>query len=176
MIDFGLAHFCHRAHKNGYKNKARECSHPANSVCAKCMARKEKRVPRSGTPGYRAPEILLKYLNQTSAIDIWSCGVILISLLSKKFPFFTAIGDMSSLAEIVGVFGSETCIHAANEIGISLTISEFCEGVSVDTLCKQSVCREKGGNDLILLLSDMLDVNCLSRISAEQALNTFDSI
>lgn len=180
LIDFGLAQFMkiQRPHQSSsqcpHRMSEHECSHFASSVCTKCLARKEKVVPRSGTPGYRAPEVLLKYHNQTGAIDVWSCGVILMSLLSKKYPFFTANKvDSSALAEIVAVFGSNVCIRAAYDIGISLTLSEEFKGLSIDKICDLPS-NEKSANELVLLASALLDVNCLTRITAEQALHTLD--
>jgi serine/threonine protein kinase len=40
---------------------------------------------RGGTRGFRAPEVLLRCVKQTVAIDIWSAGVILLSILSARF-------------------------------------------------------------------------------------------
>ena len=121
LIDFGMAQFVNRPKKPQtqyvYGNsRTHQCSHRPSSVCTKCLAKKGKRVSRSGTPGYRAPEILLQHQYQTSAIDIWSCGIILLTLLSKRYLFFTSKFDSSALAEIVQVFGSSSCILAANEI------------------------------------------------------------
>lgn len=181
LIDFGLAKLTiiskpkklQRQYIYRRRSRTRKCSHGASYVCGKCLARKEKRAPRSGTPGYRAPEILLQYQRQTSAIDIWSCGIILLSLLSKRYPFFTARNDPSALAEIIQVFGSRVCIHAANEIGISLVLSEHFEKINITELCKQATSPEEKNSDLVNLVSALLDVNCLTRISAEHALRAF---
>lgn len=176
LIDFGMAKLINKPRKYYVFSRPQtycaKCSHNANSVCTKCLAKKEKRVPRSGTPGYRAPEILLQYQKQTSSIDIWSCGVILLSLLSKRYPFFTASDDKRALAEIVHVFGSSACIYAASQIGISLNISENFKEHSVAEICRQASLEEEY-SDLIKLASTLLDVNCLTRISAEQALREF---
>lgn len=34
--------------------------------CSICLARPQQTAPRAGTPGFRAPEVLLKYPSQTS--------------------------------------------------------------------------------------------------------------
>lgn len=60
---------------------------------------------RAGTRGFRAPEVLLKCPDQTVAIDIWSAGVILLSLLAHKFPVFNSTDDVEALMEIAAVFG-----------------------------------------------------------------------
>ena len=72
-----------------------------DQICKLCTKRNECMAPRAGTPGFRAPEVLLKHLCQTSAIDIWSVGVIFASLLTKKYPFFRNTDDLTSLAEII---------------------------------------------------------------------------
>ena len=64
------------------------------------MSRRIKHVARAGTPGYRAPEVLLGYRNQTNAIDIWSSGVNLLSLLSGHYPFFHPKTDLHALMEL----------------------------------------------------------------------------
>ncbi|XP_076316158.1 cell division cycle 7-related protein kinase-like [Tachypleus tridentatus] len=57
-------------------------------VCNICLSRSQEVAPRAGTPGFRAPEVLLKYKAQTTAIDVWSAGVIFLSLLSGSYLFF----------------------------------------------------------------------------------------
>jgi len=70
-------------------------------------------APRAGTRGFRAPEILWKDNNQTVAVDIWSAGVILLTLLTKRYPFFNSSDDMTALAEIYCLFGSRKIGSAA---------------------------------------------------------------
>ena len=52
------------------------------------IRRKKQKADRAGTPGFRAPEVLLMSLEQTPAIDIWSAGVIFLSILSARYPVF----------------------------------------------------------------------------------------
>ena len=74
-------------------------------------------APRAGTPGFRAPEVLLKYPLQTTSVDVWAAGMILLCLLSGRYPFFKAHDDMSAMAQIVGLFGSAKCTEAAKSLG-----------------------------------------------------------
>lgn len=52
-----------------------------------------------------------------SAVDIWSAGVIFLSLLSGRYPFFRANDDLTALAQIVSTFGSESVKVAAKACG-----------------------------------------------------------
>ena len=180
LIDYGLVHLPtekvrHRETTTIFKKpsihisttkstKSKVCSHDTKSVCNTCLSRRKKVVPRAGTPGYRAPEILLQYLHQTNVIDTWSAGVILLSLLSQCYPFFNAINDCYA-------FGSNTCVQAAKSLGIMLYISEDCPGLCLNKICsKHKECEHKLHKHFLVLLKDMLCVNPLCRVSAAQAL------
>lgn len=52
-----------------------------------------------------------------AAIDIWAAGVIFLSILSARYPFFRAEDDMGHLAQIISLLGSEVCIKAAMDFG-----------------------------------------------------------
>ena len=51
-----------------------------------------------GTPGYIAPEILLRR-EYNSKVDIWSVGCMLYSLFHKKLPY-NGVTDEEMLQEI----------------------------------------------------------------------------
>ncbi|WVR08562.1 hypothetical protein IAU60_005617 [Kwoniella sp. DSM 27419] len=77
---------------------------------------------RAGTRGFRAPEVLLKCPDQTVAIDIWSAGVMLLSILTHKFPVFNSNDDIEALMEIAAIFGRaamERCALLHNRTIIS---------------------------------------------------------
>ena len=59
-----------------------------------------ERAHRGGTKGFRAPEVLLKVVYQTTAIDIWSAGVILLCMLCSRFPVLGPYDDVIGLLEI----------------------------------------------------------------------------
>jgi cell division control protein 7 len=67
--------------------------------------RPSRRANRAGTRGFRAPEVLLKCTAQTTVIDVWSAGVILLTLLSRRFPFFHSADDVDALLELTNIFG-----------------------------------------------------------------------
>ncbi|XP_012288306.1 cell division cycle 7-related protein kinase isoform X2 [Orussus abietinus] len=88
-------------------------------ICSLCIVRPPQTAPRAGTPGFRAPEVLLKYLFQTPAIDIWASGVMMLSILSGTQPFFRASDDCTALAEITTLFGSNRIQQCARKLGTS---------------------------------------------------------
>uniref|UniRef100_A0A9J8CW49 non-specific serine/threonine protein kinase n=1 Tax=Cyprinus carpio carpio TaxID=630221 RepID=A0A9J8CW49_CYPCA len=82
----------------------------SDRVCNICLSRKQQVAPRAGTPGFRAPEVLTKCLNQGTGIDMWSAGVILLSLLSGRYQFFKASDDLIALTYIMTIQGSRETI------------------------------------------------------------------
>ncbi|XP_042896789.1 cell division cycle 7-related protein kinase isoform X1 [Parasteatoda tepidariorum] len=115
------------------KGKTKECNcFKRPTVCKICLGRDQEEAPRGGTPGFRAPEVLLKHSQQTTAIDMWSAGVIMLSILSKKYPFFRADDDLTALAEITFLVGTKEIKEAAASIGKILTMNlpETTESIS----------------------------------------------
>ncbi|SPP79025.1 cell division cycle 7-related protein kinase [Drosophila guanche] len=78
---------------------------PNNYVSPTNDNKKEVHASRAGTPGYRPPEVLLRCPTQTTAVDIWAAGVIMLTTLSSMHPFFKAPNDCAALSEIINVFG-----------------------------------------------------------------------
>ncbi|XP_035779267.1 cell division cycle 7-related protein kinase-like isoform X2 [Anopheles albimanus] len=98
------------------------CGRP--QVCNGCLVRREIYAPRAGTPGYRPPEVLLKFPDQTTAVDIWAVGVIFFSILSTCYPFFGNTDDLTALAQIVSVFGYERVSATARALDRNLLVDE----------------------------------------------------
>ncbi|XP_069795287.1 cell division cycle 7-related protein kinase isoform X2 [Narcine bancroftii] len=113
-------------------------------ICSVCLSRRQQVAPRAGTPGFRAPEVLMKCPHQTSAIDMWSAGVVFLSLLSARYPFFKASDDLTALAQIMTIRGSKETIHAAKLIGKAVSCSKECPKLDLRTLCE----RLRGTHDL----------------------------
>ncbi|CAH2311511.1 cell division cycle 7-related kinase isoform X3 [Pelobates cultripes] len=113
-----------------------------NQVCFVCLGRSRQVAPRAGTPGFRAPEVLTKCPNQTTAIDMWSAGVIFLSLLSGRYHFFNAPDDMNALAQIMTIRGSKETIQAAKTFGKTITCSKELPAKNLRTLCEslRNVC------------------------------------
>ncbi|KAM8720262.1 hypothetical protein ACLKA7_006326 [Drosophila subpalustris] len=105
------------------------------SVCLNCLMKKEVHASRAGTPGYRPPEVLLKYADQTTAVDVWAAGVIFLSILSSVYPFFKAPNDFVALAEIVTIFGDRAIRKTALALERMVTISHRSKSLSLRKLC-----------------------------------------
>mgnify|MGYP003365232369 CR=1 FL=1 len=85
--------------------------------------RRVKRANRAGTRGFRAPEVLMKCGSQTTKIDIWSVGVILLSLLGRRFPMFQSLDDTEALLELCAIFGWKTIRKCAVLHGLGFDVS-----------------------------------------------------
>lgn len=130
LIDFGIADMCDKVHPCDHCERPNylctpQCPHPTESVCKMCMSRAKQKVCRAGTAGYRAPEILLRSPYQDGRLDVWSSGVVLLSLVTKRYPFFAPKDDLAAMAQIIVVFGTHKCKTAAQAIGKNLTCSNM---------------------------------------------------
>ncbi|XP_069497878.1 cell division cycle 7-related protein kinase isoform X2 [Ambystoma mexicanum] len=105
-------------------------------VCSVCLSRRQQVAARAGTPGFRAPEVLTKCPDQTTAIDVWSAGIIFLSLLSGRYPFFKASDDLTALAQIMTILGSRETIRAAKTFGKSVLCSKEAPAQNLRTLCE----------------------------------------
>ncbi|KAM6167845.1 cell division cycle 7-related protein kinase isoform 2-T2 [Erethizon dorsatum] len=108
-----------------------------DKVCSICLSRYQQVAPRAGTPGFRAPEVLTKCPNQTTAIDMWSAGVIFLSLLSGRYPFYKASDDLTALAQIMTIRGSRETIQAAKSFGKSILCSKEVPAQDLRKLCER---------------------------------------
>ncbi|KAF3912943.1 PAK-2p27 [Orbilia brochopaga] len=147
--------------------------------------RPSKRANRAGTRGFRAPEVLFKCNAQTTKIDIWSAGVILLTFLSKRFPFFNSPDDIDAIIEMATVFGRAkmrvcAALHAdlqyqgATFETVIPTITE--KGHSLGRIVEWATARSRD-NPLTLeektalqFLEATLELNYQRRLSADQAL------
>lgn len=85
--------------------------------------RPPRRANRAGTRGFRAPEVLFKCNNQDTKLDIWSAGIIGLSLITRKFPLFNSPDDIDALVELTLIFGMEKMNKCAELHGCGLEIS-----------------------------------------------------
>lgn len=85
--------------------------------------RPPRRANRAGTRGFRAPEVLFKCTNQGTKLDIWSAGIIGLSILSRKFPLFNSPDDIDALIELTLIFGLEKMTKCAELHGCGFEIN-----------------------------------------------------
>lgn len=121
LVDFGLAEtskpmtyqcLCIEAEIN-----TPDKTFPTNGYL-KDDQRPSRRANRAGTRGFRAPEVLFKCANQSRQIDIWSAGVILLTLLSRRFPFFNSTDDIEAIMELTNIFGVREMKQVADYHGL----------------------------------------------------------
>ncbi|KAF7987509.1 hypothetical protein HCN44_003271 [Aphidius gifuensis] len=211
LVDFGLAQNCndtkalvtkqqvddHRQRKKTDENNRKLSTESLNksenlntcncfgkpSVCSICTVKPSQVASRAGTPGYRAPEVLFKYIHQTSAIDIWASGIIMLCIMSATLPFFRCPDDCTALAEITTVFGTTKMTQCARKLGKKFITSETLPGIDLKTLCQKLRSRSKSpqndktpleenySTEAYDLLTRLLDVDFKTRITADEALN-----
>ncbi|XP_014221526.2 LOW QUALITY PROTEIN: cell division cycle 7-related protein kinase-like [Trichogramma pretiosum] len=154
-------------------------------VCSICIMRPEQNVNRAGTPGFRAPEVLLKHHPPTMAIDMWASGVMMLFILSSSHCFFRPPNDIAALAEIVAIFGTEAVQKCAKALGKKFICGADTQALDLRDTCQKSRKRKKNPNSnsssSVLqedypdaaydLLEKLLDLNHSTRITAEEALN-----
>jgi cell division control protein 7 len=148
--------------------------------------RPSRRANRAGTRGFRAPEVLFKCTAQTTAIDMWSAGVILLTLLARRFPFFHSADDIDALLELTHIFGRRKLREAALMHGcvMETNIPSYREdGHSLDKIVLWSLNRTQKNSagektnpltrdekEAIDFMRMCLDVDPAKRITAEEAL------
>lgn len=75
-----------------------------------------RRMDRAGTPGFRAPEVLLGSSAQTTQIDVWSAGLILLGFLTRRYPVLPGRDDWVHLLCLHQMWG-HSFLDAAAAIG-----------------------------------------------------------
>ncbi|KAK5064571.1 hypothetical protein LTR84_000404 [Exophiala bonariae] len=146
----------------------------------KSDTRPSRRANRAGTRGFRAPEVLLKCTSQTTRIDIWSAGVILLTLLARRFPFFNSADDVDAMIEMASIFGRKKMQAAAAMHGqlFETNIETIGErGFTLEKIIIWASCREKENDTLrageaqaVNFLQGLLELDAGKRWSAKEAL------
>lgn len=192
LVDFGLAEregsdckpcLCHEGRdirKHRQSNSAwAQATSTSQPGYPKSDTRPSRRANRAGTRGFRAPEVLFKCTEQTTSIDIWSAGVILLTILSKRFPFFNSADDVEAMIEIATIFGSKRMKAAGLLHGcvFETTIPTVGQqGFTMEKIILWSTCRtdEKPLTAeeklAVRFLERCMDLDPSRRITAEEAI------
>lgn len=197
LVDFGLAEregtdyqpcLCELPlEKRNHKiNESYTKSHGQVAGYPKGDQRPSLRANRAGTRGFRAPEVLFKCTAQTTKIDVWSAGVVLLTILCRRFPFFNSADDIDAIVELGTIFGTQRMKRAA------LTHGQIFEtniptvgpkGFSFESLIiwsQDKPTRDKYGNKtqvkaedkpMVEFLHRCLELDPRARISAAEALD-----
>ena len=86
---------------------------------------KEKALPqaiRDGTPGWRAPEVILRSNYQDSRIDVFNAGLMLGCIMMGCTAMFTPKDDMQQLLQFIAVYGLDQVRDTASDLGRKLEI------------------------------------------------------
>ena len=192
LVDFGLAEregvdskpcLCHddpsvrktRLRNALHNSAAPKAGYPKNDT------RPSRRANRAGTRGFRAPEVLFKCTEQTTKIDVWSVGVILLTIMSRRFPFFNSADDVEAMIEIATIFGQKR-MRAAGQLHGCMFETNIptigAAGFSLERIILWSTCRVETGERLsddervaLDFLNRCLELDPSRRISADEALD-----
>jgi cell division control protein 7 len=191
LVDFGLAEregvdskpcMCHdgsAVRKQRLRTALALSSGPHNGY-PKNDTRPSRRANRAGTRGFRAPEVLFKCTEQTTKIDIWSVGVILLTIMCQRFPFFNSADDVEAMIEIATIFGQRRMKAAGHLHGCVFesnipTIGSG--GFDLSRIILWSTCRDEKTDALtpdeavaVKFLERCLELDPSKRISADEAL------
>ena len=140
-----------------------------------CSSAKPKLVwNRAGTRGFRAPEVLMGGWNQSTKIDVWSAGVILLCLMTRRYPFFKAGDDVVGLCEVAAVVGSHRVelagVECVRRILFPVTYKEVNMKELVISL-NPRVLNEEWDESVYDLLRQLLEPVKSRRPTATQALS-----
>ena len=132
---------------------------------------------RVGTRFYKAPELLLDYKKYDYAIDIWSAGCVLASLLFQKDFFFKGSDLNNQIIKIAEVFGykefEKFYNKYQNDIRINKKVMEQIKNFEKKEW--KSFVNENNkylvNDDVIDLLDKMLKFDPSERIKAKDAIN-----
>ena len=79
---------------------------------------------------------MLKYSPHTVCIDIWAAGIILFSILSRRYPFFKSQDDITALGQIATIFGTTAVQTAAEAMHKKVTCQPHVKGFELAALCR----------------------------------------
>lgn len=107
---------------------------------------------------------------------MWSAGVILLTILGRRFPFFNSSDDVDAMIEMASIFGNRRMKAAALLHGqvFETTIPSIGEkGYGWEKLVLWSSCETEltaSARQAIRLLSGLMELDPAKRLSAKEAL------
>jgi len=120
------------------------------------------------------PEALFNYHTQTSAVDIWACGVIFLSFCAGRHPVFSLNNSskiknftISNLIPLTCLFGSNAIKEIAFKYGYGCLIPEEMQK---DKIPWTQLCQKITDPQAFDLLEKMLELDHTKRIKASEAL------
>lgn len=133
LVDFGLA--TNDRSKNEISRSASVAAMKREAPCTTCKGlcspcmfcrgrSKRDSYQIVGTPGVRAPELLFGLGLCNPSIDIFSCGIVLLSLICAKHPFFMPKDETENIYDLAFLLGSETLENMGESEGLRVTMSE----------------------------------------------------
>lgn len=131
LIDFGLSELNKKPdRKDGDDSRQCRCI-KMTRVCSVCLSKPKQQVDRGGTAGFRAPEILMKYPKYDGQIDVFAAGICMLSILTRRYPYFPKSDDFDALSLMIQVLGVNQMKEAAKAMG-KVFCSSFQEPAVVD--------------------------------------------
>lgn len=130
----------------------------------------EQLCPRVASRFFKAPELLLEYPFYNYAVDVWAAGIIFISVIFQRFPFFLGATAEEQLTQLIEWAGTEEYMKF-----------QFCYGRVSEN--KIATSKKKSFGDLVTpenahlatpealdLAAKLLAFDFQARISAKEAL------
>ncbi|XP_051136986.1 cyclin-dependent kinase G-1-like [Andrographis paniculata] len=128
-----------------------------------------KFVGRAGTRQYAAPEILLRPVNYSTAVDMWAVGCVMGEMFLRE-TMFRGRDDIVVISEIFKVLGTPEDISNWPRLRGQDTI-DMLSGYANVLEKKFTNCSPKMTESGLDLLKNMLTYDPTKRITAEAALN-----
>jgi len=87
--------------------------------------KKHHDVPREGTPGWRAPEVVLASYYQTSKLDVYNVGLILVCIVLGCNTLSCPESDEQHLHQFIAMYGLETVKDTAEVLHRSCQVRQL---------------------------------------------------
>ncbi|KAI0978383.1 hypothetical protein GJ496_008968 [Pomphorhynchus laevis] len=118
---------------------------------------------------YRAPELLLQHY-YSYPVDIWAFGCVLLSIVTKKCPFFNGLDINNQLESIINILGTDVFFEYVDRHHVKLN-DYYCKYKrDIRPRCWRTIVGGDKQTDLISLLDGILQFDPDNRFDAENAL------